>query len=90
LKVLAGAEISCRRAKALMIETWLYRGYGPKTPLIGEIIDWATGHDFSLVSLGDTYVSPEMKVASVDAFFLRNDLMTVVAKSGITLMGRIA
>jgi FkbM family methyltransferase len=87
LKILAGAEISCRRAKALMIETWLYRDYGPSTPLLGEIIDWMASHDFKLVSLGDTYVAPDMKLSSVDAFFLRDDLLPVAAKSGVTLMG---
>jgi len=90
LRVLAGAEISCCRAKALMIETWFYRQYGPATPLLGEIIDWMAGHDFSLVSLGDTYVSPDMTLASVDAFFLRNDLMPIAAQSGVTLMGDVA
>jgi hypothetical protein len=86
LNVLAGAELSCHRAKALIIETWFYRGYGPGTPLLGEIINWMTDHDFSLVSLGDTYVSPELKLTSVDAFFLRNDVMSVAAQRGIGLM----
>lgn len=90
LKILTGAELTCRRAKALMIETWFYRAYGTGTPLLGEIIDWMTGHDFSLVSLGDTYVSPDMTLCSIDAFFLRNDLMQVVAQSGLTLMGDVA
>jgi hypothetical protein len=49
-----------------------------------------TGHDFKLVSFGDTYPSPDMTLLSVDAFFLRNDLMPVVARSGITLMGEVA
>jgi FkbM family methyltransferase len=90
LKILAGAEVSCRLAKALVIETWFYRGYGPNTPLIGEIIDWMTGKNFTLVSLGDTYVSSEMALTSIDAFFIRNDLMPVVAQSGVTLMGSVA
>jgi hypothetical protein len=89
LKILAGAEISCRQAKALMIETWFYRDYGPSTPLLDEIIDWMTGHDFKLVSLGDTYVTPDMKLSSVDAFFLRDDLMPIAAKSGVTFMGDV-
>lgn len=86
LKILNGGEVTCRQAKALMIETWLYRGYGPDTPLLGEIIDWMTRHDFKLVSFGDTYVAPDMTLCSIDAFFLRNDLMPVVAQSGIKLM----
>ena len=90
LKILNGGENTCRQAKALMIETWLYRGYGPDTPLLGEIIDWMTEHNFKLVSLGDTYVSPDLTVFSVDAFFLRNDLIPVVARSGVTLMGDVA
>ena len=90
LKILAGAENTCRRAKALMIETWLYRGYGPATPLLGEIIDWMTGRDFRLVSLGNAYVAPDMTLSSIDAFFLRNDLMPMAAQSGVTLMGGLA
>lgn len=87
LKILAGAEVTCRRAKALMIETWFYRDYGPSTPLLGEIIDWMSRHQFKLVSLGNAYVAPDMKLCSVDAYFLRDDLMPTAAKSGIALMG---
>ena len=36
LNILAGAERTCRQAKALVLETWLYRSYGPKTPLLSE------------------------------------------------------
>jgi len=86
LKVLAGAELSCHRAKGLMIETWFYRGYGPRTPLLGEIISWMSDHDFSLVSLGDTYVSAGLKLTSIDAYFLRNDIMSVAAHRGVGLM----
>lgn len=90
LKILSGAEAVCRHTKALMIETWFYRGYGPGTPLLGEIIEWMTSHDFTLVSLGDTYVAPDRKLSSIDAFFLRNDLMPLVAQSGVTLMGNVS
>src|SRR4029453_11706555 len=78
LKILAGAELTCHLAKALMVETWFYRGYGPGTPLFGEIVDWMTRHGFSLVSLGELYVDADMALIAIDTFFLRNDLMPMV------------
>jgi FkbM family methyltransferase len=85
LKILQGGESACRGAKVLMIETWLYRAYGPKTPLLGEIIEWLAPREFTMVTIGDAYVSATMELTSIDAFFLRNDVAAQIAQSGVTL-----
>lgn len=87
LNILKGGEASCRGAKALMLETWLYRGYGPETPLLGELIEWLEPRNFRLVSTGGWYVSPSIRLESVDAFFLRRDVAEQIAQSGFSLHG---
>jgi len=74
LKILQGAEVTCRRAKALLLETWLYRVYGPETPLLGELVEWLQPRGFILVDMGDAWISPEMKLSAIDAYFLRTDI----------------
>lgn len=86
LKILEGGEQTCRQAKALMLETWLYRGYGPETPLLHEIVDWVAAREFSLATFGGSWVSPdELKMWSVDAFFVRNDILSDAARRGAKL-----
>lgn len=81
LKVMQGGVACCRRAKALMLETWFYRGYGGTTPLLSEIIGWLSVRDFTLAGLGDVWVRPDMALMSIDAFFLRNDAMAQLAST---------
>jgi FkbM family methyltransferase len=87
LKILQGGEQACRQAKALMLETWIYRGYGPETPLLHEIVEWLAEREFSLATFGGTWVSPHLKMWSVDAFFVRNDVLADVAARGFHLVG---
>lgn len=82
LKILDGGEQTCRHAKVLMIESWFYRGYGPDTPLLHEVIDWVDERQFTLVTLGEASISPELKMYTVDAFFVRNDVLADAAARG--------
>jgi FkbM family methyltransferase len=62
-----------QHATALQIETWFYRGYGPKTPLLSEIIDLVGEHGFDLVELGDRYYAGGHTLTSVDAYFVKRE-----------------
>ena len=76
--ILAGAERALDAAKVLLLETWFKRGYGPKTPLICEIIEFLRPRNFSLVDLGEHFHDQDHRLYSVDAFFLSESLLTSV------------
>ena len=48
----------------------------------GKGCEWLVHCEFSVVTIGDPYVSPDMERASVDAFILRNDVTGQAAQSG--------
>src|SRR5215472_12020844 len=52
---IAGGTETITAAQVLMIETWLYREYGPSTPLLDEIIESVGSLGFRLSDFGDTY-----------------------------------
>jgi FkbM family methyltransferase len=85
LKILSGGDATCREAKVLMLETWLYPGYGPETPLLGDITAWLAERHFGLVEFGDTYVAPNLLITSIDAFFVRADITSKLAEAGVNL-----
>lgn len=85
LKILKGGENCCRTAKLLMLETWLYRGYGQETPLLHEVIAWLDEHNFRLVTLWDVYADAGLKLQAIDAFFLRNDIAETLGNQGFQL-----
>lgn len=82
LNALKGGEQTCRNTKALILETWLYPGYGPTTPLLHELIAWLAERNFSVVAFGDAYVAPDLKLTCVDAFFVRQDVAAQIAATG--------
>lgn len=86
LNVLKGGEKTCRAAKVLMLETWLYRGYGPETPILSEIIEWLEPRGFRLVCTGDAYVAPDLKLTAIDAYFLRADIADDCARKQVKLL----
>src|SRR5574341_307489 len=46
--IMSGARNALASAQVLFLETWFQRFYGPKTPLLNEIIDFLRPHGFSL------------------------------------------
>lgn len=51
LKVLMGAVETIRDVKFILLETWMWRVYGPGTPLFHEISSWLYQHDFVLYEI---------------------------------------
>jgi FkbM family methyltransferase len=82
LAMLKGLEVNLGSVKALLLETWLSRGYGAATPLLTELITWLAERDFVPVDFGDGYRDPAGHLRSVDAFFLRR---VVAEKAGFAL-----
>jgi FkbM family methyltransferase len=79
--ILAGGRKTIAAAQVLMIETWLYRGYGPDTPLLGEIVEIVSAMDFALFEFGDYYRDPRGKLQAIDAVFLKPELAILMAEA---------
>ena len=74
-RILAGAAQALRSAKLLFVETWFMRGYGPGTPLLGEIIEILKSHRFSLVELGEGFYDDKHRLYAIDAFFFAESFL---------------
>jgi FkbM family methyltransferase len=76
--IFSGAQQALESAEVLLLETWFKRGYGPKTPLICEIIEFLRPRKFSLVDLGEHFYDQDHRLYSVDTFFLAESLLARV------------
>lgn len=72
LRILLAAEECLKHASALLLETWLYRDYGPETPLLAELISYVGEFAFDLAEIGDRYYDDAHRLVSVDALFLKH------------------
>ena len=70
LNILKGAEETLKHAEVLMLETWLTRSYGPKTPLFLEIATWLAHRGFALFDFGGTYRDTSGVLISPDCYFV--------------------
>jgi FkbM family methyltransferase len=69
IQTVAGADV-------LFLETWLVRGYGPKTPLLTELIELLRPLSFALVEIGEKFFDERHRLYSVDAFFCSERLIS--------------
>jgi Methyltransferase FkbM domain len=69
--VLAGGRRTIAAAQVLMIETWLYREYGPSTPLLTDIIALASSLGFILFKLGDEFRHEDGRLYDLDVVFTK-------------------
>ncbi|REJ56090.1 MAG: FkbM family methyltransferase [Microcystis wesenbergii TW10] len=70
LSILKGAINTLPRVDILLLECWLYRGYGKNTPLLTEIIGWLQPLGFRLWDIGDTYRGEDDVLATLDCVFV--------------------
>lgn len=70
LQILEGAVTTLPQVDILLLETWLTRGYGPSTPLIGEVMNWLARHDFFLLDIADCYRDADGVLTAQDFFFV--------------------
>ena len=79
--VIAGGKRAVAHAEILMIETWLYRAYGPKTPLLAELIEMLEPQGYRLCELGQHFYDADHRLYGVDAVFAKEDLLKRIAPS---------
>lgn len=83
LGVLKGAERILSSVDALLVETWIYRGYGEETPLLTEIAVWLSRFGFSLWELGDSHRDPDGLLIATDCWFLNSASMARFIRYGL-------
>jgi FkbM family methyltransferase len=67
--ILDGCPAALEQADMVLLETWFERGYGPDTPLLGEMIEYLKQRAFLLVETGEKFYGDRGKLYSIDAFF---------------------
>jgi FkbM family methyltransferase len=70
LEALKGAARTLPYVEALLLETWLTRGYGSATPLLSEICEFLRGYGFWLWDFGDEYRGADGTLVSKDCMFV--------------------
>jgi FkbM family methyltransferase len=75
LAIIEGGLKTLKSADILVLETWLYRGYGVTTPLLHELMGPLEELGFVLVDFGDGYWGHKHKLTAIDAFFMRSDFL---------------
>lgn len=73
--ILTGAGALLDQADVLLVETWLHRTYGGRTPLLTEIVAQLWPMDFVLVRLSGPYHGDLHRLTAVDATFLSKRLL---------------
>lgn len=81
VEIIEGGRQTIRGADILLLETWLYRGYGETTPLLHELMAHVGELGFVLVDFGDIYWADKHKLTSIDAVFMREDFLDEVQSS---------
>jgi FkbM family methyltransferase len=74
--IIRGGMETVSHADVLFLETWLVRGYGPKTPLLTELIEMLRSLSFTVVEIGERFYDERHRLYSVDAFFCSERLIT--------------
>jgi FkbM family methyltransferase len=77
--ILTGGRQTLLTANILFLETWLTRGYGPDTPLLGEMIDFLALAGFTLVELAEQFRDRRGRVYAVDAVFFSDRFISSLA-----------
>lgn len=70
LNILQGATKTLPKVDVLLLECWLTRAYGPKTPLLLEVADWLRQYDFHLWDLGNAWRDEAGVLVAQDCLFL--------------------
>jgi FkbM family methyltransferase len=89
LAIVNGGRETVKEADILILETWLYRGYGAATPLLHEIMAAVGELGFVLTDFGDIYWAPGHKLTSIDAIFMRSAFLDSVGSKTDGLRWRI-
>jgi FkbM family methyltransferase len=73
LEILKGSINTLKHhIEMILLEAWLVRGYGVKTPLMTEVMEWLAHHQFFPVDLAGYYRDPSGILVSQDVFFVKH------------------
>jgi FkbM family methyltransferase len=72
LEALLGATKTLPHVQALLLETWLTRGYGASTPLLREIQWHLAPFGFRLFDLGEQFRFEDGTLYAIEACFIRD------------------
>ena len=70
LVALRGAVDVLPNVQFILLETWLQRGYGKTTPLLHEVIEFLTPHQFLPYEFSDVYRGPKGESIAIDVWFI--------------------
>ncbi len=70
LSILKGAKNTIAQVDVLLLESWLYRGYGENTPLFNELIEWLLPYNFRLWDIIGSFRDPDGVLGSIDCVFI--------------------
>lgn len=73
--VLRGAGAMLDQCQVLLIETSLLRLYGPKNPLLTELVGTLRERGFRIVNFGNEFYGPRHELLQVDAVFVHDRLL---------------
>ncbi|BDA75740.1 hypothetical protein CAL7716_099060 [Calothrix sp. PCC 7716] len=71
LEILKGATSVLKHVEVILVESWLVRGYGSKTPLLLELSQWLAQHGFFLFDFSGNYRDERGILVSQDCFFVK-------------------
>jgi FkbM family methyltransferase len=89
LAIVNGGRETVKKADILILETWLYRGYGAATPLLHELMAAVGELGFVLTDFGDIYWGTGHRLTSIDAIFMRSAFLDSMASKTDGLRWRI-
>ncbi len=72
MAALRGAAQTLPYVDVLLLETWVTRGYGSVTPLLGEICDFVRKYGFFMADFGDEYRMEDGTLSSKDVLFINS------------------
>ncbi|MEL4898649.1 FkbM family methyltransferase [Crocosphaera sp. Alani8] len=70
LSILKGASSILGKVDVLLLESWLYRGYGENTPLFNELIQWLLPYNFRLWDIVGSFRNSDQVLGSIDCVFI--------------------
>jgi hypothetical protein len=74
--ILNGAGRVLSHADILFLGNMAKAGYGPRTPLLTEMVEFLEKAGFALVELGEQFRDERRRIYSVDAVFLSERLLS--------------
>jgi hypothetical protein len=83
LEILKAGKETLIIVDVLLLETWLYRGYGRECALLFEIINWLSKFGFYLWDYGDCNREETGKLQTIDCVFVNSKTLPSLAQPNL-------